>query len=112
MKVFSLFDDTPFQFRKLSTSSSFSGDKYIPFLPLKLNPSIYDMSDLVIGMRNPKKPRRKEEWKIGFPQGAPISPLLSIVPLAHLDSFVNRHRDRIRYADDFIEFPKGGTTRQ
>jgi len=38
--------------------------------------------------------------------------LLSIVPLAHLDGFVNRHRDRVRYADDFIEFPRGGKTRQ
>jgi len=54
---------------------------------------------------------RGYKWK-GFPQGAPISPFLSILPLMWVDDHVNLHRDRIRYADDFIEFPRGGSTRQ
>lgn len=54
---------------------------------------------------------RGYKWR-GFPQGAPISPLLSIIPLMWLDQRVNLHRDRIRYADDFIEFPRGGSTKQ
>jgi len=56
VKVFSLFDDTPFGFRKISTSTNLGG-----MLDLKLNASLFDMPELVIGMKNPKKPRRKEE---------------------------------------------------
>jgi hypothetical protein len=59
-----------------------------------------------------REPSRPYEWTYGFPQGAPISPLLSIIPLSILDRKVNLHRDRVRYADDFIEFPRGGATSQ
>ena len=58
------------------------------------------------------QPEQQYPKEFGFPQGAPISPLLSILPLSLLDRHVNLHRDRVRYADDFIEFPRGGPTAQ
>lgn len=59
VRVFDLFDDTPFGFRKYHTPSTWTIRGGM--LDLKLNPSLYDMPDLVIGMRNPKRPRREQE---------------------------------------------------
>lgn len=88
---------------------------------------VKDMQNFFGQFMNPKQPKApwfgkptkgqklKDKWaelEKAFPQGAPISPLLSILPLSILDRKVNLHRDRVRYADDFIEFPRGGKTRQ
>jgi hypothetical protein len=72
----------------------------------------FDMMMLMVSAGHSPSELTGSNFQKGFPQGAPISPLLSIMPLAHLDRKVNLHRDRVRYADDFIEFPRGGATSQ
>lgn len=48
----------------------------------------------------------RQEWNRGCPQGAPTSPLLSILPLSISDYKHKRKRVLIRYADDWIETNK------